>query len=236
MRKSLSLVVGLLSTARQPNVIAICLFAVLLVSAGAVKADTVFSNLAAGSPTYNAFSGYASGPSGTSGNTFVWAMPFEPSANYNLTQIDVALGLLGGTNAVTITLNSDTNNAPGTVLATWNEANLPDFGTCCTLEQLLPNSLVTLIAGNQYWVEVNPGAPDSLIGWNWNSAGDFGTLWRSESGVINISGPISSSANLGAFDVLGVPATTPEPSSFGVLASGLLALLTISILRKKAAA
>jgi hypothetical protein len=65
------------------------------------------------------------------------ASPFTPSANYNLTQVDMALQFFGGTNEVLVTLETDSGGAPsGTALASWSLSNIPAYtgSACCALQ------------------------------------------------------------------------------------------------------
>ena len=86
---------------------------------------------------------------------------------------------------------------------------------------------ITLDAGVQYWITISDGlnGADSNF-WNWNDTGDpsdeaistdGGKTWFSPSGL-----------PAGAFEVDGTPVVNgvPEPSSVGLLASGVLAALS----------
>jgi len=189
--------------------------------------DTVYSNLGSGSTVYNSTDWDVSGPTSLEELTTIdVAMGFTPSGNFDLSEIDLALnfnGVPSETNAITVTLNADSSNAPGAILETWNLTGLPSFfGTCCTLQVLTPTSTVALNSGTQYWIEASPGASDFNGGWNWNSTGASGPFWS------NISG--TSEETVGAFDVLGSsvgPTVVPEPSTFVLLGLGMLGLAGI---------
>jgi hypothetical protein len=86
--------------------------------------------------------------------------PFTPRATGNATKITVGAAYSSGTNSITISLYSDDNNAPGSVIASGTVENLPDFGTCCAIVSVrFPAT--KLIKGTQYWVVLS--APDD--GW-----------------------------------------------------------------------
>src|SRR5579859_1122994 len=101
---------------------------VLLCSlAGSGLAQTIFSDFG---PNHS----FATGPLCISGATTPncgnatqrrIAAPFKPAATFTLTSIDLALSNYSGTNGATVTLNNDSAGTPGTLLATWNLANLP---------------------------------------------------------------------------------------------------------------
>jgi hypothetical protein len=86
--------------------------------------------------------------------------PFTPKATKTVTKITVGAAYSSGTNSVTVSLYSDDNDAPGSVIASGTGKNLADFGTCCsTVTVKIPTT--QLIKGTQYWVVLS--APDD--GW-----------------------------------------------------------------------
>jgi hypothetical protein len=203
--------------------------AVLVILMGWVPAHAdsiIYSNLGSGGTVYNETIGYSVSAFVTS------AMAFTPSANYDLAQIDLALGNSEGTNSAIVTILTDSSDAPGTVLDTWNLTGLPAFSTTSTILQTLtpgssttPSAVIALNSGVQYWIEAVASPLDTLDGWNWNSTGATGPKWQMVSGTIT--------ATNGAFDVLGnsVTVTTPEPSTWLLLGIGLLVLLALAARR-----
>jgi hypothetical protein len=160
---------------------------------------------------------YRSGSASGAGFFQSAANPFTSSGNYQLSQIDLALSFLSGTNSATVTLNSDSSGLPGAVLATWNLSSLPVFGTCCTVETLTPSSTVFLSAGTQYWIVAAPGASNTWDAWNLNNTGATGLIaFDNGTGFFGVSG-----RTLSAFDVLGVP----EPTTLALVSGGLALLL-----------
>src|SRR5258706_58792 len=69
---------------------------------------------------------------------FAQGFSFTPSATESLSQVDIALNLVSGSDSVVVTLNADSSSLPGAVLETWNVSGLPANGTCCTLQTLMP--------------------------------------------------------------------------------------------------
>jgi len=185
-------------------------------------AGTIIFNDFGPSNAYSSTTGWSffqtSGPSGNA----TMANQFTPSGTYQLSQIDLALLFVSGTNAATVTLNSNTSGSPGAVLATWNLSGLPANQTCCTVQTLLPVSPLVLSSGTPYWIVVSEPFPNSIGYWAVNTTGVTG-IAESNTG----SGWFSCCSSLGAFDVQGN--AVPEPAT---VTTGGLALLFI-IVRKR---
>lgn len=185
---------------------------VLLVFAETARATpvTIFSDFGPGNSYTSGIGWTVSGPASTAGFFQSVAMPFTSSGDYQLSQIDIALGFAGGTNSATLTLNSDNSGTPGAVLMTWNLSSLPAFGTCCVVETLTPSSPLLLSSGTLYWVVSNPGTSDTFLAWNLNDMGATGLVELNNGNGFFIA----PHSELGAFDVLGDVATTvPEPTT-----------------------
>jgi hypothetical protein len=145
------------------------------------------------------------------------AMAFTPSGNFTLTQIDVALSFVIGTNSAMLSLNSDSGGLPDGVIESWTLTGLPVFGTTSnTVQTVIPVSSVSLISGTQYWLVASTIASNTWDAWNWNSIGSNGLVTANLGGGFH---PPSTDTQ-GAFDVLGTPAV-PEPTSIVLLATGL---------------
>jgi hypothetical protein len=125
-------------------------------SASMLRADTIFTDLSPTAPAYSAGGGFlicgSAGAGSCSGlGTVTDADAFTPSSTYVLSSVEIALSYFAGTNAATITLRSDSADAPGGVLETWNLTNLPNEPTNGSqLQTLSAASSITLTAGDQY--------------------------------------------------------------------------------------
>jgi hypothetical protein len=155
------------------------------------------------------------------------AMPISPSADYALSQIDIALSFASGTNSATVTLNEDSAGKPGAILLNWNLASLPAFGTCCIVTTLTPSSLTFLMAAAQYWLVASPGTPDASLAWNLNNVGATGLLELNNGNGFFIPPHLE----LGALEVLGermgqIITPVPEPGTIGLLSVAVLTLLS----------
>jgi hypothetical protein len=179
---------------------------------------TIFSDFGPGNSYTSGIGWTVAGPAGAGGSFQSVAMPFTPSGDYQLSQIDIALGFASGTNSAMVTLNSDSSGIPGGVLMTWNLSSLPAFGTCCVVETLAPSSPLLLSSGTRYWVVANPGSSDTHDAWNFNDMGATGLVMLNNGNGFFIA----PHSELGAFDVLAEVATSvPEPPTALLTAGGI---------------
>ncbi len=198
--------------------------------------DTIYTNLGPGE-TYNA--GTAVFVTDTGAPPFFYqaeARLFTSPGDYNVTQIDIALVYIQGTNSATVSLRTDDLGMPGTVLTSWDLSGLPSFSgisgtTAITGAQVISGiSDLTLSAGQSYFLEADPGRADSQMGWFGIPPVNSVTFTASSPG-----GPwfVEGLYDL-AFSVNGDPVATPEPSTIMIDLAGLAALGIIRLVRDRA--
>ena len=163
-----------------------------LLLAGAARADTIFSTLGPGNA-------YGTGGEGILGvNAVIDGNPntigefdgigqFTPSQGYNVTQLDLALAYLGGTNKFDVSLE----DFYGDVLGQWTISNVPAFGSTTDAVQTISGITgVSVSGGFSYEILVAPGAADT-----------FGAFMNGVGNTVPA-----------AFDVLGTPADVAPPT------------------------
>ena len=115
---------------------------------------TIFSNLGP-TPTnaYNDTTGYyVLGPNNSVALPEQWiGVPFTPSADAHVEQLQLAIGYISGTSLVDVGLYSDNAGTVGSPLATGHAVTIPTFGTCCQLVTVNIKS-TSITKGTQYWI------------------------------------------------------------------------------------
>lgn len=206
----------------------------LCVAASAVvpiQASTViFSDFGPGG-TYDPNVGFViSGELSPTFTYVTWGMPFTPSGEFLLSQIDIALATFPeSTLPVIVTLNADNAGTPGSALMTWTVTDLPPSGTCCSAAMLEASSPLLLSAGTQYWVVAVPQSAETFAEWNGNSIGVTGTA-----AMQNTPGGSWIFTNLyplGAFAVSGIP--LPEPANGRLAGASLILIAVFAVGRKR---
>lgn len=111
-----------------------------------------------------------SGPNSPGGVEWWDATSFTPSADHTVTQIRVAIGYVGGTNEVILSLVNDANGLPGTPIRTWVAKPLPNFGTCCAVVVKTDKAGIPVTKGTRYWITATTNAndADAWLAWNVN--------------------------------------------------------------------
>jgi hypothetical protein len=115
------------------------------------------------------------------------AAPVTPTSDFTLTQVQLALNYLSGTNGAVVQLVNSVNGAPGsTVLETWTVSSLPYLGPPPAVITLNSTGTVILHALTQYWLVAAGSAADTLDVWwvnNLNLSGGMtsigGAAWTS---------------------------------------------------------
>jgi hypothetical protein len=140
----------------------------------------IFSNIGTKYPKgeYFCCEGYTiSGPTSDIGSTNWLAAAFTPAASATVTEVDVAVGYVTGTNGITIGLYADAGGVPGTLLKSFTVSSLPTFGSCCALAVAKDKAGVPVTAGTQYWITLTtPGKESSTWdAWNLNTTDQVDT-------------------------------------------------------------
>lgn len=152
------------------------------------------------------------------------ADPFTASISGTLSQIDLGLGHVSGTNSAVVSIYTDVSNNLGTLVFSGTVFNQPAFDSSSTILATLSATAGILVAGDDYYLVVAPGAADTADAWNFNNTGATGTILFDNGSGFNDSQPDT----LQAFDVRVNATTVPEPSSWLTLGAELLCLLAVA--------
>jgi hypothetical protein len=99
------------------------------------------------------------------------AVPFTPTANMTVKEVEASVVWAEGTNAVVLSLNRDSSGLPGNAIHSWHIKNLATIGSCCQLATGKSKTGIAVQKGTQYWVVVRTNSNDSDIfaAWEVNS-------------------------------------------------------------------
>jgi len=160
---------------------------------------TIYSNLGKGDQVYNPNSGTGIlGPDAGQPWPQTVGSAFTPTKDHIVQAVRVGATYVQGTNGIIVSLNEDDNGVPGKQLAAGKFSNLPQFGTCCTLQTGKGKTGIGVKANTQYWIVLQPIAKDTYAVWDNNYQGIEGR-WANNLG----SGWNGSFQVLGAFGVYG---------------------------------
>ena len=191
-----------------------CLF--LVASNSVANAGTIFSNLGPGSSYFCCGGTTISGSGSGLGNNF-FQEAFTASITAAVSQIDVAVSNVLGTNSVLVQLTDDVGGFIGPQLGAWTLTNLPSFGSASTIQpsQTISGiSGINLTAATSYFLIVESVSPTNDTFDVWNNSG---------------TGP-------DGFDVLSSDSsTTPLPTTLPLLATGISAMGLLGWHRKRKA-
>jgi len=209
--------------------------ALCLGSLPALAQQTFFTDLGPQGNVYQEGTGWTISGTGSVGVSFTQANLFTSLASGSVSQIDLGVGYVEGTNSFYAAVFTDNNGTPGTQL--WRQDDLSSsqqFGGCCGLVTITGINGLSLAAGQSYFVVLGPESLGATTweAFNWNNQGvnnldlyseDGGNTWNSN----GTGNPI------GAFDILGSTGqgSVPEPSSLLLLGTGLVG--AFGTMRKK---
>lgn len=197
----------------------LALVAAVCVCSLPAAAGTIFDDFSAGN-SYNCCNGWTvSGPSSPPGQ-FISANQFTAGSSGTVNEIDLAVGLVVGSGAGTVSLYTVSGGLPGTLLGSWNYTAHQPFGNCCAIEQVNIAGGPSLTNGTAYYM-VLTATGSTWNAWNQNTEGATGIdLFSTDGGNSWNNNGIQT---LGAFRVLSGENGVPEPGTFVMLGSGVLA-------------
>ena len=181
---------------------------------------TIFSDL--GPPPadlYQCCNGSLISGSGTRFGLTEQAAEFTSAADFDVTDIYVAVDRRSGNGTGSVELITDHGGMPGDVIGSWRIANLGSNGSCCKLELVF--RIDVFLAAGSYFLAVTPGGTNSWQEWQLNSIGAVGTTARNQgNGWVT-----TQNAMLAAFELDGTP--VPEPS--WAIAIGVVTFLCMAL-------
>jgi hypothetical protein len=203
---------------------------VLCLRASPAVADVLFSDLKLPPDVYGDF-GYATGSGVEWASLF--AVTGEANVSYAVSQIDLALSYVSGTNSFSVYIAADENGEPGAVIPNSRFALAGTTGACCAaLDTIADIQNPILLTGQGEYFMVVAAANNAQGQWFENDAGVEGAyVLDSMNDGVDWSGPGAPGAfTLPAFDVIG--SAVPEPSSLTLLVT-VAVLLWVALRRMR---
>ncbi len=172
-------------------------------------ADVIFNNFGAGD-TYQIGTGWTLSDGAPIGVDNDQGDAFTVSGgNFFLDQIDVAIGLVTGTNRIFLDLYDDAGGQPGSVLeSAVIDGQMGQFGQNNPPIVAVFSGTTLLADGVQYWVIASTDS-NTWAAWNWNSIGDVGPHAFRQ----NMGAWATGNNTRGAFRVIG---TLPAPGALAL--------------------
>jgi hypothetical protein len=121
---------------------------------------------------FSLYNYYVTGSNNTIGVPEYWqAVPFTPSANVKVMEVEASVVWAEGTNEVVLSLYNDASGLPGKPMHSWHVKNLASFGTCCQLATGKVKTGIALTKGTQYWLVAKTDSSNSNVfdGWDLNT-------------------------------------------------------------------
>ncbi|HXC44755.1 MAG TPA: hypothetical protein VNY51_14695 [Candidatus Dormibacteraeota bacterium] len=116
---------------------------------------------------YFPLSGLAvSGPNSVFPDSAEVAVAFTPRANVTIDALLAAVQWGQGKNEVVLSLAQDSNDSPGTIIASFPVANLPGNETCCRVA-VADHVGVAVMAGTKYWMIATTDSSDADFFGQW---------------------------------------------------------------------
>lgn len=189
---------------------------------------TIFDNFGAGD-TFNFSSGVTLGGPASSVGLFSQGFTFTPSVTGTLADFSAGIGLISGTNQMTLILTDDpvTNLNSFTlpsILESWSLTGMSPFGSAFTPPTLTSVNQPILSAGKKYTLYAKPQG-DTFAVWGRNTIGGTGERIVSTD---NTNYSLAVNATPGAFRVrVNTVTAAPEPATLSLLALGIGGLAAI---------